>query len=73
MAIDREKALGAVIPGGEGHYGKDDVILYHLGIGAGNPPTDPGELSPVRRRVAWLTLGLFALLFMPVWMREVFV
>lgn len=45
MAIDREKALGAVIPGGEGHYGKDDVILYHLGIGAGNPPTDPSELE----------------------------
>ena len=40
---------------------------------AEHPPTDPGELSPARRIVAWFTLALFALLFMPVWMREVFV
>ncbi len=24
---------------------KGPVILYHLGIGAGVPPTDPGELE----------------------------
>lgn len=23
----------------------DEIILYHLGIGAGNPPTDPSELA----------------------------
>jgi acyl dehydratase len=45
MPIDREKALGWTAPRGEGRYTRDDVILYHLGIGAGNPPTDPGELQ----------------------------
>jgi acyl dehydratase len=45
MAIDREKALAAELPPGKGAYEKDDVILYHLGIGAGNPPTDPNELG----------------------------
>ena len=28
MPIDREKALGYEFPGGEGHYTRDDVILY---------------------------------------------
>ena len=45
MAIDPKKALGAQIAGGEGRWNKDQVILYHLGIGAGVPPTDPRELS----------------------------
>lgn len=45
MAIDPGKALGAVITGGEASWTKDQVILYHLGIGAGNPPTDARELS----------------------------
>ena len=45
MAIDPKKALGAQIAGGEGSWNKDQVILYHLGIGAGVPPTDPRELS----------------------------
>ena len=45
MPIDRDKALAHEFPGGEGSYGKDDVILYHLGVGAGNPPTDPNELE----------------------------
>jgi acyl dehydratase len=45
MPIDREKALAHRFPAGEGGYGPDDVILYHLGIGAGVPPTDPGELA----------------------------
>ena len=45
MPIDPSKALGAEL--GEGHYSytKDDVILYHLGVGAGVPPTDPNELE----------------------------
>lgn len=44
MAIDVEKARGATIPGQSFSWTEKDVILYHLGIGAGNPPTDPGEL-----------------------------
>lgn len=45
MPIDREKAMAAEFPAGEGSYTEDDVILYHLGIGAGVPPTDPRELQ----------------------------
>ena len=45
MPIDRDKALAATFEPGEGSYSRDDVILYHLGIGAGNPPTDPNELE----------------------------
>jgi acyl dehydratase len=45
MPIDPKVALGAKL--GEGSYSwtKDQVILYHLGVGAGNPATDPGELE----------------------------
>jgi acyl dehydratase len=45
MPIDREKALAHESPEGQGSYSKDDVILYHLGVGAGVPPTDAGELE----------------------------
>lgn len=45
MPIDREKALAHEFEVGEGGYGKDDVILYHLGVGAGVPATDPSELE----------------------------
>lgn len=45
MPIDREKALAAKFPQGEGRYKKDDVILYALGVGAGVPATDPNELE----------------------------
>ena len=45
MPIDREKALGADLGESTGFYGPDDVILYHLGIGAGFRATDPGELE----------------------------
>lgn len=45
MPIDLEKALGAPLPASEGSWTSDDVILYHLGIGAGSNPTDPGELA----------------------------
>ncbi len=45
MPIDRDKALSQSYPDGEGHYGPDDAILYHLGVGAGVPATDPGELE----------------------------
>ena len=45
MPIDRDKALGASLGESQNSYGQDDVILYHLGVGAGTPPTDPGELE----------------------------
>jgi acyl dehydratase len=45
MPIDPSKAVGAKLPDGETSYDRDQVILYHLGVGAGVPPTDPGELE----------------------------
>lgn len=35
-----------------------------------HPPTAPSELSTARRALAWCTLALFVLLFMPTWIRE---
>ena len=45
MPIDPQKALGYQAPETTGGWDQDQVILYHLGIGAGVPPTDPRELS----------------------------
>ena len=45
MPIDPAKALGAEISGGSFSWDRDRVILYHLGLGAGSPPLDPGELE----------------------------
>jgi acyl dehydratase len=45
MPIDRDEALRYAFPTGEGGWCRDDVILYHLGVGAGVPQTDPGELE----------------------------
>ncbi len=46
MPIDVEKARGAEIAPTEGSWTQDDVILYHLGIGAGmGKPTDSKELE----------------------------
>ncbi len=45
MPIDVERALGAALPTTEFSWDEDRVILYHLGVGAGDPPTDPGELE----------------------------
>lgn len=44
MPIDYERALGAEIPGDTYSWTDEDVILYNLGVGAGDPPTDPREL-----------------------------
>jgi membrane-associated protease RseP (regulator of RpoE activity) len=44
-------------------------ILMAVG-GRDHPPTEAGELSPGRRRVAVLSLVLFALIFMPVPMMQ---
>ena len=46
MPIDKEKALAAVFEPAEGSWNQDDVILYHLGLGAGlDKPTDAKELE----------------------------
>ena len=45
MALDPEKARGATMPEGETGYTEKQVMLYHLGLGAGVPATDPKELE----------------------------
>ena len=45
MPIEPDKALGAVFPDAQTSWEVDAVILYHLGVGAGVPPADPGELE----------------------------
>ena len=46
MPIDPNLALGATIEPFTTSWDADDVILYHLGVGAGlNRPTDPAELA----------------------------
>jgi acyl dehydratase len=47
VPIDLDLAVGAELPGTTFAWDEQDVVLYHLGIGAGNPPTDPGELRYV--------------------------
>ncbi|MFJ9832280.1 MaoC/PaaZ C-terminal domain-containing protein [Streptomyces sp. NPDC101169] len=44
MPIDAAKVLAAEPRSGEIAWTAKDVQLYHLGIGAGIPATDPGEL-----------------------------
>ena len=45
MPIDPSKAVGFELGEGQYTYTKDQVILYHLGLGAGNPATERGELE----------------------------
>ena len=45
MPIDVDKVLGADLGGGVAQWDEDKVILYHLGVGAGVPPTDEKELE----------------------------
>ena len=45
MPIDVERVLAAEIPVDTYSWTDDDIILYNLAVGAGNPPTDPVELS----------------------------
>jgi acyl dehydratase len=45
MPIDPTKARGATLSGGKFAWDRDRIILYHLGVGAGVPPTDPNELT----------------------------
>jgi acyl dehydratase len=44
MPIDLDRAMGAALPVETFSWTDEDVILYHLGIGAGSDPVDPGEL-----------------------------
>ena len=46
MPIDPGRALAATLPNVSATWDPDDVILYHLGIGAGlDRATDPSELA----------------------------
>lgn len=45
MPIDIEQLLGADPRTWDASWTRKDVILYHLGVGAGDPPTDPDELA----------------------------
>ena len=45
MPIDLTKALGAHLPEASYSWDSKAVILYHLGVGAGVPATDSGELE----------------------------
>jgi hypothetical protein len=57
MPIDRERALAHQFPSGRGGYARDDVILYHLGVGGGvRPLTSLGSAS-LRASLALTSLG----------------
>lgn len=45
MPIDPDRVRAATLADTTHSWDADDVILYHLGIGAGVPPTDPTELA----------------------------
>ena len=45
MPIDVSKALGAKLSDTAATWDADQVILYHLALGAGRNPIDPGELE----------------------------
>ena len=65
MTIDLDKALGAELKPATYEYGADEVILYHLGLGAGTPPTDPRELRYVYEKSLVVLPAFGALLPMP--------
>jgi acyl dehydratase len=45
MPIDIERAVGTELTAASCSWSEEDVILYNLGVGAGDPPTDPAELK----------------------------
>lgn len=47
MPIVADRALGATLPVVSYHWDPEKVILYHLGLGAGVPAVDAGELAYV--------------------------
>jgi acyl dehydratase len=65
VTIDLDKALGAELKPATYEYGVDEVILYHLGLGAGTPPTDPRELRYVYEKSLVVLPAFGALLPMP--------
>jgi acyl dehydratase len=68
MPIEVDKVVGAELPGGVAEWDEDKVILYHLGVGAGVPATDPGELqytyesSPLKVLPSFGVLSVFGTL-----------
>jgi len=47
MPIDVGRVIGAELPATRFSWSEDDLILYGLGVGAGNPPQDPAQLKYV--------------------------
>jgi len=45
MPVDPSRALGAVVGDATTSWDEDQVILYHLALGAGRDPVAPGELE----------------------------
>lgn len=45
MPIDVDKVSGADLGTSTFDWSEKDLILYNLGVGAGDPPTDPNELE----------------------------
>lgn len=45
MPIDVDKVVGAELAAPSYSWREEDIILYNLGVGAGNPPTAPAELK----------------------------
>jgi len=45
MPIDIERAISGELPAIPFTWSQDDIILYNLGVGAGDPPDDPAELK----------------------------
>src|SRR6478736_2743188 len=45
MPIDIDKVVGTTLPPTASAWEPKDVMLYHLGLGAGVPATDEGELE----------------------------
>lgn len=45
MPIDLDLAIGSDLPGTTFSWDQDDLILYNLAVGAGDPPEDPAELK----------------------------
>ncbi len=45
MPIDPSRAVGALVGETTTSWDEDDVILYHLALGAGRDPVDPAELA----------------------------
>ena len=71
MPLDRDKLLAAEIPDIPQTYGARDCILYALGVGLGQDPTDRGELAFVYEQ-GLKALPTFPLVqgYTPYWLRD---